>query len=122
MEIINPAAQQYAEKYTSTEDELLKEVFDFTIQNHPKHHMISGHLQGKFLEMVSHMLRPKRVLEIGTFTGYSALSLVKGLDGDGLLYTIEVREEDAKHAKAFFDRSFFREKIILYIGDALQTI
>src|SRR5215216_5914759 len=111
MEIINPAAQQYAEKYTSTEDELLKEVFDFTIQNHPKRHMISGPLQGKFLEMVSHMLRPKRVLEIGTFTGYSALCLAKGLEEDGELHTIELRKEDAAHAKRFFDQSFFSEKI-----------
>ena len=122
MEIINAAAQQYVEKYTSAEDELLKEVFDFTIENHPKHQMISGHLQGKFLEMVSYMLRPKRVLEIGTFTGYSALCLAWGLKEGGQLHTIELRKEDAEHAKRFFDRSFFREKIILHIGNALEII
>jgi predicted O-methyltransferase YrrM len=122
MEIINPAARQYAEKYTSPDDALLKEVFDFTIKNHPKHHMISGPLQGKFLEMVSHMLHPKRILEIGSFTGYSALCLAKGLHKDGFLHTIELREQDANHAQAFFDRSFFREKIILHIGDALKII
>ena len=122
MEIINAAAQQYAEKYSSPEDELLKEVFDFTVQNHPKHHMISGPLQGKFLEMVSHMLQPKRILEIGTFTGFSALCLAKGLGEDGQLHTIELRKEDAAHAKVFFDRSFFRDKIILHIGNALEII
>ena len=122
MNIVNAAVQQYSEKYTSAEDELLKEVFDFTVQNHPKHHMISGPLQGKFLEMVSFMIKPKRILEIGTFTGYSALCLAKGLQNDGLLHTIELREEDAVSAKTFFDRSFFREKIILHIGDALEIV
>lgn len=122
MEIVNVIAQAYAEKYTSPEDELVKEVFEFTVKNHPKHHMISGPLQGKFLEMVSYMLQPKRILEIGTFTGYSALCLAKGLHDEGLLHTIELREEDANHAKGFFARSFFREKIILHIGDALEIV
>ena len=122
MELTNAAAQQYAEKYTSKEDELLKEISKFTLQNHPKHHMLSGQLQGKFLEMVSFMLRPKRILEIGTFTGYSALCLAKGLAEDGLLHTIELRNEEANHAKDFFERSFFSEKIILHVGDALQII
>src|SRR5687767_751619 len=122
MEIVNEIAQAYAEKYTSPEDAILKEVFDFTLKNHPKHHMISGPLQGKFLEMVSYMIKPKTILEIGTFTGYSALCLVKGLQEGGELHTIEVREEDAGHAKQFFDRSFFREKIILHVGDALEII
>jgi predicted O-methyltransferase YrrM len=122
MQIINEAAQQYAEKYTSPHDALLNEIFEFTIQNHPKHHMISGPLQGKFLEMISCMLRPQKILEIGTFTGYSALCLAKGLQEHGELHTIELREDDARTAKAFFDQSFFRDKIILHIGDALETI
>ena len=122
MEIVNEIAQAYAERYTSPEDELLKKVFDFTVQNHPKHHMISGPLQGKFLEMVSHLIKPKKILEIGTFTGYSALCLAKGLQDDGLLHTIELREEDANSAKVFFDQSFFKEKIILHVGDALEIV
>jgi caffeoyl-CoA O-methyltransferase len=122
MELINPLAQQYAEKYTSAEDELLKEVADFTYQHHAHSHMLSGHLQGKLLEMVSTMVRPSRVLEVGTFTGYSALCLAKGLSEDGRLHTIELREEDATRAKSYFDRSFFKEKIILHIGDALAII
>jgi caffeoyl-CoA O-methyltransferase len=122
MELINPVAQQYAEKYTSAEDELLKEVADFTYQHHAHSHMLSGHLQGKVLEMVSSMIRPSWVLEVGTFTGYSALCLAKGLTDDGRLHTIELREEDAARARAYFDRSFFKEKIILHIGDALAII
>jgi predicted O-methyltransferase YrrM len=84
--------------------------------------MISGPLQGKFLEMISCMLKPKKILEIGTFTGYSALCLAKGLQKHGELHTIELRENDARTARTFFDRSFFREKIILHTGDALETI
>ena len=122
MELINPLAQQYSEKYTSAEDKLLKEVADFTYQNHAHSHMLSGHLQGKLLETISIMMRPKRILEVGTFTGYSGLCLAKGLTDDGQLHTIELREEDAARAKSYFDRSFFKEKIILHVGDALQII
>ena len=84
--------------------------------------MLSGHLQGMFLQMVSYMIRPKRILEIGTFTGYSAICLAKGLDREGELHTIEIREEDAATAKGYFDRSFFSKKIILHIGEALKII
>jgi caffeoyl-CoA O-methyltransferase len=122
MELINPLVQTYAKKYTSAEDSLLNEIAAFTYGKHPKSHMLSGHVQGKFLEMVSHMIRPRRILEIGTFTGYSALCLVKGLEKGGLLHTLEVREEDANAAKAYFDRSFFKDQIILHIGDALELI
>ena len=122
MELINPLAQQYAEKYTSAEDALLKEIADFTYQHHAHSHMLSGQLQGKFLEMLSCMIQPRRILEIGTFTGYSALCLAKGLAKDGQLHTIELREDDATRAKQYFDRSFFKEKIILHIGDALKII
>ena len=122
MELINPIVQAYAEKYSSPEDALLKEVAEFTYKNHPEAQMLSGHLQGKFLEMGSRMIRPRRILEIGTFTGYSALCLAKGLTEDGLLHTIEIRENDAATAKGFFDRSAYKEKIILHIGDAKKIV
>ena len=121
MELINPLVQEYAEKFSSPEDYLLKEVNDFTAANHPEYHMLSGHLQGKFLEMASMMIRPHRILEIGTFTGYSALCLAKGLTEDGLLHTIELREKDAATAKGFFDKSTYKEKIILHTGDAKKS-
>jgi caffeoyl-CoA O-methyltransferase len=122
MDITNPLAQEYAQKYTSAEDALLKEVADFTYAQHPKSHMLSGHLQGSFLQMVSRMIQPRRILEIGTFTGYSALCLAKGLAADGVLHTIELREADAERARGYFLRSFYKEKIILHIGDALNII
>lgn len=114
--------QAYAENFSSAEDPLLKEINDFTVRNHPEHHMLSGHLQGKFLEMTSMMIRPRRILEIGTFTGYSALCLAKGLSEDGLLHTIELRENDAATAKSFFDRSAYKEKIILHTGNAKKIV
>jgi caffeoyl-CoA O-methyltransferase len=122
MDLVDPRVQAYMETYTTAEDELLEEVSRFTAENHPKSHMLSGHVQGKFLQMVSEMMRPRRILEIGTFTGYSALCLAKGLTEDGEIHTIEVREEDAATAKGYFERSFFSKKIILHIGDALEII
>ena len=122
MEIINPQVQVYAEKYSSPEDELLKEVADFTRANHPEHRMLSGHLQGKFLEMASCMIRPRRILEIGTFTGYSALCLAKGLTVDGVLHTIELREKDAATAKFFINKSVYTNRIVLHTGNAREII
>ena len=84
--------------------------------------MVSGPLQGTFLEMISCMIRPKRILEIGTMTGFSALCLAKGLTDDGMLHTIEVRKEDAKTAQGFFNRSNYLKKIIIHIGEALPII
>lgn len=84
--------------------------------------MLSGHLQGKLLEMISCMIKPRRILEIGTFTGYSALCLAKGLAQDGLLHTIDIRDEDVKLARSYFDRSSFADKIISHTGNAIEII
>jgi predicted O-methyltransferase YrrM len=122
LDIVHPSAHQYAERYSSSEDPLLKEVNDFTMQNHSESVMLSGHLQGKLLEMICCMIRPQRILEVGTFTGYSALCLAKGLTDDGQLHTIELREADATKAQSFFSRSSFADKIILHTGNALDII
>lgn len=122
MELINPSVQSYAEHFSSTEDDLLQEINAWTLKNHKEYQMLSGHLQGKVLEMISWMLRPRRILEIGTFTGYSALCLAKGLAVDGQLHTIELRNDDAITARAFFDRSSFSNRIILHTGNALSII
>jgi len=122
LDLIHPSVQNYAERYSSPEDALLKEVNDFTLQSHPEAVMLSGHLQGKLLEMISCMIQPRRILEIGTFTGYSALCLAKGLSEDGQLHTIELREADALKAASFFSRSSFAGKIILHTGNASDII
>ena len=84
--------------------------------------MLSGHVQGTFLEMISCLIQPRRILEIGTFTGYSALCLAKGLLKDGKIHTIELRDEDASVAQANFNRSIDAGKIILHVGNALSII
>lgn len=122
MDLIHPAIQSYAEQFSSASDPLLEEIAAYTSRHHPHHHMLSGHLQGKLLETISHMVRPRRILEIGTFTGFSALCLAKGLAADGQLHTIELREEDAATAKGYFDRSAYSDRIILHTGNAADII
>lgn len=122
MELINPKLQKYAEELTSPEDDLLKEIADYTCNQHAEPHMLSGHLQGKLLEMVSCMIRPHRILEIGTFTGYSALCLAKGLTEDGQLHTIDIRDEDVQLARSYFNRSKYAGKIISHTGNASDII
>lgn len=121
-ELINHAAENYAANYTSLTDELLKEIEQYTYKNHPEAQMLSGPVQGKLLELISKMLQPKRVLEIGTFMGYSALCLAKGLTSDGTLHTLEIKKEDAAIANNFFSKSLYAKKIILHIGNALEII
>ncbi|HVF80934.1 MAG TPA: O-methyltransferase, partial [Flavisolibacter sp.] len=101
---------------------LLHEVayYTHTQQAHPQ--MLSGHLQGKLLAAISCMIKPLRILEVGTFTGYSALCLAKGLQPGGILHTLELREDDAATAQSYFRRSIYKEQIILHIGNALETI
>ena len=122
MEIIDSLAQAYAEQFSSAADALLQEIAASTQALHPHAHMLSGHVQGKFLEMVSCLMQPRRILEIGTFTGYSALCLAKGLLKDGKIHTIEMREEDAAVARTNFSRSNDLEKIILHVGNALDIL
>ena len=102
MELINQKAENYAKYNTSALDEVLSEIEVFTMANHPHAQMLSGHVQGKILEMISCMIKPERILEIGTFTGFSALCLAKGLTTSGKLHTIELRADDADTAKNYF--------------------
>lgn len=122
MELVNPKAEEYAKQYTSVLDNVLQEIEDHTLANHPHAQMLSGHVQGKVLELFSRMIVPERILEIGTFTGFSALCLAKGLTDIGKLITLELREEDATTAKQYFTKAGMGEKIDLLIGDALQII
>lgn len=121
-ELIHPIVARFAEEYSSAESALLREVRAFTEAHHPEKHMLSGPVQGKLLEMLSRMVKPRRILEVGTFTGYSALCLAAGLSSDGQLHTIELREADANTARGYFERSAFREQIILHVGNALEVI
>lgn len=122
MDITDPRAQAYCEKYTDPDDSLLAEIAEYTYREHAHPHMLSGHLQGRLLSMISSLIRPRRILEIGTFTGYSALCLAKGLPEDGQLHTLELREEDAQLARGYFNRSKWGSRIFSHIGNALDLI
>jgi predicted O-methyltransferase YrrM len=122
MELIEPRAHAYSERYTSPESSILADIRAYTSANHPEAHMLSGHVQGKFLEMISFILRPERVLEIGTFMGYSAICLAAGMPSGGRLHTIELREEDANLAEENFRRGNQGDRIILHRGNALEII
>ncbi len=122
MDIISEKASAYIEKNTSTFDGLLQQIIDETNSSHPHAHMMSGAVQGRFLQMISSMVKPQKVLEIGTFTGFSALCLTSGLQPNGMLHTIEIREEDAAVAKNNFDKSEYATQIKLHLGNAKEII
>ncbi len=122
MDLINPLAQAYAEKYSAQEDELLNEIEAHTRLHHPEAHMLSGALQGKFLEMISILIQPTYILEIGTFLGYSALCLAKGLREGGELHTLEIDLQIAARALENFVKSKTGNKIILHTGNALELL
>jgi len=114
--------ENYILEHISEEDEVLKELARETYVKvfHPR--QLSGHLQGKILEMISKMINPKHILELGTFTGYSAICLAKGLQDDGKLITIEVNDEIETIFKKYLEKSGLPDKIIQKIGDAIDII
>ena len=122
MDLINPLVEQYAETFTSPESDLLKQINEWTYKHHGQPHMLSGHVQGRVLSFLSKLAQPKYILEIGTFTGYSALCLAEGLQPAGELHTIELREEDAKTARANFALSKWDKQITLHNGNAVDII
>ena len=121
-ELIPALVEAYAEQYSGPEDLLLQKIKEETIKNHPLAHMISGKIQGKFLSFVSKILSPKYILEIGTFTGYSALCLLKGIQPGGELHTIEIRPEDAATALKNFKLAENNNLITLHVGNAKEII
>ena len=113
------ALERYIHDFSAPEEELLRELDRETHLRVVAPRMLSGHIQGKLLELLVRMLRPRRILEIGTFTGYSALCMAAGLDAEGELHTTEVDDELEPLAQSFFDRSPHGSKIRLHIGSAL---
>lgn len=122
MDFINPFIDSYAEAHTTPETPLLAQLNRQTHVNILQPRMLSGHLQGRLLSMFSKMMKPKRILEIGTYTGYSALCLAEGLQEDGRLITIDINEELENFTRTFFQQSTFADKIDYRIGNAQQII
>jgi caffeoyl-CoA O-methyltransferase len=113
---------QYITEHTSPEDPVLAELSRETHLKMMYPRMLSGHLQGVLLEMISHMVKPATILEIGTFTGYSALCLAKGLRDTGKLHTIEVNPELVAFSKKYFEKAGKVDQIVQHAGDARKII
>lgn len=114
--------ERYILNHTSPQDPILAELERSTWLKTVHPQMITGHLQGMILEMISHMIRPERILEIGTFTGYSTICLAKGLADNGNLITIERDDEITDFAHGFIKKSGLGDQISLLIGDAREII
>lgn len=121
-DIVHPKIQQYAEEHTSVSSALLQQIERDTHANVLLPRMLSGHLQGRFLAMISRMVNPNSILEIGTYTGYSALCLAEGLNEKGTLITIDANEELEDRVRAYFNASDFASNIHYKIGKAAEII
>jgi caffeoyl-CoA O-methyltransferase len=114
--------EKYINEHTTSEDPLLEELYRQTHIRFVNPNMVSGHLQGSLLEMISKMIRPQFILEIGTFTGYSAICLAKGLAPGGRLITIELNDELTQFARSFIERAGLSTAIEQLTGNALEII
>ena len=122
MDFLPENIQKYISDISNSESSLLKELNRYTNSKVILPRMISGHVQGRFLSMISKLVNPEIIVEVGTYTGYSCLCLAEGLKKNGKIITIEKDEEFASIAKKFFDRSKYKEKISLFIEDATKVI
>lgn len=119
---VHPEFEQYAELHSKAEHSFLQELHRETYLKTMYPRMISGHLQGKFLEMISRLTRPRRILEIGTFTGYSTICLALGLANGGLIHTIDSNPEPVAIGQKYFEKAGVHQKIIIHTGNALDMI
>ena len=122
MEFLDEKLDQYACDHSSEESALLKELNRETYAKVLRPRMLSGHLQGRVLSMLSHMIKPKRILEIGTYTGYSAICLAEGLAEGGKLHTIDINEELQSMIVDYMSKSGISDQIVLHIGNAMNII
>lgn len=118
----HPEFEQYAEEHTTPESDLFYRLYRETNLKTMYPRMMSGHLQGQFLRMISKIYQPKIILEIGTFTGYATINLALGLPDDGLIHTIDSNPESVEIGRKYFREAGVEEKIVTHIGNALQVI
>lgn len=122
MNFINKEIEEYVKLYTSNEPVLLKELAEFTETNMPMAQMLTGKIEGRLLKMLVALTGATNILEIGMFTGYSALSMAEALPDDGQIITCDIDEEVAKLARDYFDRSPHGSKISIKLAPALKTL
>lgn len=116
------ALHRYAESFTSDASPLLKKIERETYTQVDQSHMLSGKLQGRFLAMISRLVRPSRILEIGTFTGYSAICLAEGLEAGGTLDTIDRNDELEQRCRGYFREAGLEQQIVMYLGEAQEIL
>lgn len=122
MHFLSEALENYIKDHSENEPELLQELTRETHLKVIQPRMITGHFQGRVLSMLSKLIHPKNILEIGTYTGYSAICLAEGLQKDGQLHTIDVNEELTSIQQKYFEKSGFGNQIIQHTGDAVKII
>jgi len=122
MHFIPENLDDYVVSHSENEPELLQELNRETYQKILQPRMLSGHYQGRILSMISKLVNPKNILEIGTYTGYSALCLAEGMQSNGVLHTIDVNEELVDFQRKYFDKSGYGKQIHQYLGNALEII
>jgi len=122
MHFISEKLDDYIVKHSEDEPELLQQLSKETYQKILQPRMLSGHYQGRVLSMISKLIKPKYILEIGTYTGYSALCLAEGLQEEGELHTIDINEELIDLQSKYFDKSEYRSQIFQHLGNALDII
>ena len=122
MDFLDSVIEQYALDHSEVESTLLNELNRQTHIKVIQPRMLSGHLQGRILSLLSQSIRPKTILEIGTYTGYSALCMAEGLQKNGQLYTIDNNKEIAPFANKYFNKSSYKNLIEMIVGNALDVI
>ena len=122
MHFISDELDDYVVQHSADEPELLQALTRETYQKILQPRMLSGHYQGRVLSMLSKLIRPKTILELGTYTGYSALCLAEGLQNDGVLHTIDINEELVNFQRKYFDQSKYGAQIHQHLGSALEII
>ena len=122
MNFLPETLDTYIVNHSENEPELLQELTRETFQKILQPRMLSGHYQGRVLSMISKLVHPKHILEIGTYTGYSALCLAEGMQADGVLHTIDINEELVDFQRQFFDKSEYDKQIHQHLGNALDII
>ena len=122
MQFLPEELDDYVVKHSQDEPELLKQLSRETYQKILQPRMLSGHFQGRVLSMISKLINPKNILEIGTYTGYSALCLAEGMQSSGELHTIDIDEELFDFQRKYFDKSGFGQQIHQHLGNALKII
>ena len=122
MNFLPETLDTYVVNHSENEPELLQQLTRATFQKILQPRMLSGHYQGRVLSMISKLVHPKNILEIGTYTGYSALCLAEGMQADGVLHTIDINEELVDFQRQFFDKSDYGKQIHQHLGNALDII